>query len=111
MLNPTEPTSSSGYRPRFRMDTGLDILEHWADTATQSAKNAVYKALFAVSDGSVFQVYRTVDDMQRANEYFVLIKKDLVLKIRVNCFDSFGIAYIGPGDLNPDELGGLPGSF
>lgn len=83
-------------RARFRMDTGLEVLEAWADNAGQSKKNAVYKALFAVTDGSVFRTYRIVDDFQRANEFFVIVRDDLVLKVRVHCFDSFGVVYIGP---------------
>lgn len=94
MNRPIEPTGAVR-RPRFRMDTGLDVLEEWADSATQSEKNAVYKALFATSEGSVFRSYRTVDDMQRPNEFFVLVKDNLVIKLRVTCFDSFGIVYIG----------------
>jgi uncharacterized protein DUF6235 len=90
----TEPVTS-GYRARFRMDTGLEVLEDWTDTAKQSVKNAMYKALFAVADGSVFRTYKIVDDLQRPSEFFVLVRDDLVLKIRVNSFDSFGITYIG----------------
>jgi hypothetical protein len=88
-------------RARFRMDTGRDVLEDWAEEAGQSKKNAIYKALFAVTDGSVFRTYRIVDDFQRANEFFVIVKDDLVLKVRVHCFDSFGIVYIGPSAKAP----------
>lgn len=83
-------------RARFRMDTGLDVLEDWAEEAGQSKKNAIYKALFAVTDGSVFRTYRIVDDFQRPNEVFIIVRDDLVLKVRVHCFDSFGVVYIGP---------------
>jgi hypothetical protein len=81
---------------RFRMETGLDVLESWAETASQSRKNAVYKALFAMLDGSLFRSYRIVDDFQRPNELYVIVKDDLAMKIRVHCFDSFGIVGIGP---------------
>ncbi|HWM07016.1 MAG TPA: DUF6235 family protein [Actinophytocola sp.] len=82
-------------RSRFRLDTGLDVLQRWADTAGQSKKNAIYKALFAMLDGSLFRTYRIVDDFQRPSELYVIVKDDLVLKIRINCFDSFGIVHIG----------------
>lgn len=81
---------------RFRMETGHDVLESWAENASQSRKNAVYKALFAMLDGSLFRTYRIVDDFQRPNELFVIVKDDLAMKIRIHCFDSFGIVGIGP---------------
>jgi len=81
---------------RFRLETGLEVLEEWALTANQSKKNAIYKALFATLDGSLFRTYRIIDDFQRPNELFVLVKDNLAMKIRINCFDSFGIVDIGP---------------
>lgn len=83
-------------RARFRMETGHDVLEDWTETANQTQKNAIYKALFAMLDGSLFRTYRVVDDFQRPSELFVIVRDDLVLKIRINCFDSFGIVHIGP---------------
>ena len=81
---------------RFRLETGRDVLEEWAETASQSKKNVIYKALFAMVDGSLFRTYRVVDDFQRPNELFVIVKDNLVMKIRINCFDSFGVVAIGP---------------
>jgi hypothetical protein len=83
-------------RATFRMETGLDVLAEWADNVGQRKKNAIYRALFAVADGSVFRTYRIVDDFRRADEFFVIVGDDLVLKLRVHHFDSFGIVYIGP---------------
>lgn len=100
-----EPSQVNG-TPRFRMETGLEVLDEWAETATQSKKNAIYKALFAMQDGSLFRTYRVVDDFQHANELYVIVKDNLVMKIRVNCVDSFGIVEIGPcgaNDLRPDR--------
>ncbi len=94
MINDFEPIDIP--RARFRMDTGLEVLEDWAETARQSRKNAVYRALFAVADGTVFRNYRIIDDFQQANELFVVIRHDLVLKVRVHDFDSFGVVYVGP---------------
>jgi hypothetical protein len=83
-------------RARFRMETGIEVLDDWSATATQSEKNAVHKALFAMLDGTLFRTYRIIDDYQRPSELFVIVKDDLVMKIRINCFDSFGIVHIGP---------------
>jgi hypothetical protein len=82
--------------PRARMDNGLDVLDVWAETATQSRKNAVYKALFAMQDGSLFRTYRVIDDFKLPNEVFVIVKDNLVMKIRINCVDSFDVVAIGP---------------
>lgn len=82
--------------PGSRMESGVDVLDAWAETASQSKKNALYRALFAMQDGSLFRTYRVIDDFQRPNEVFVIVKDDLVMKIRINCVDSFDIVAIGP---------------
>jgi Family of unknown function (DUF6235) len=100
-----ENTELGGTIPRttFRMETGLDVLDEWSQSALQSQRNAIYKALFAMQDGSLFRRYRIVDDFQRPNEMYVIVKDDLVLKIRVNCFDSFGIVHIGQPGRSPSQ--------
>src|SRR5262245_43621956 len=80
---------------RSRMEDGLDVLEEWGETASQSRKNAVYKALFAMQDGTLFRGYRVIDDFQKANEVFVIVKDDLVMKIRIKSVDAFDIVAIG----------------
>jgi len=105
MNRPLEPTGSIN-RPRFRLDTGIDVLETWTESATQSEKNAVYKALFAMTDRSLFRNYRVVDDFLRLSEFFILVRDDLVIKICVHCFDSFGIVYIGPREGAPGLVRG-----
>jgi hypothetical protein len=90
-----EPSKVNG-TPRFRMDAGFDVLEDWAETASQAKKNAVYKALFAMQDGTLFRNYRVIDDFQRPNEVFVIVRDNLTMKIRVNCVDSFDVVAIGP---------------
>src|SRR5262245_43074192 len=92
----TNESSQVNGTPRFRLATGFDVLDSWAETASQSRKNAVYKALFAMQDGSLFHTYRVIDDFQRPNEVFVIVTNDLAMKIRVNCVDSFDIVAIGP---------------
>lgn len=91
-----EPSQNGTTTTRFRMETGLDVLEDWAEDASPRAKNAVYKALFALQDGSLFRTYRVIDDFQHPNELFVIVRDDLVMKIRVNCVDSFSVVAIGP---------------
>lgn len=80
----------------FRMESGSDVLEAWGENASQSRKNAIYKALFAMLDGSLFRTYRVIDDFQRADEVFVIVKHDLMMKIRVKCVDAFDVVAIGP---------------
>jgi hypothetical protein len=79
---------------RFRFETGHEVLEAWAETANQTRKNAVYKALFALVDGSLFRHYRVIEDFQRLNEVTVVLREDMTMRIRINCFDSFGIVSI-----------------
>jgi hypothetical protein len=93
MSESTEPRGIAG--PHFRLDTGLALLEQWAATANQTHKNAVYKALFAVTDGSVFRDYIVFDDRSGSREFSVMVKEDLIMKICIEDFDSFGVRYIG----------------
>lgn len=92
-------------RRRFRLDMGMARLETWAATAGQIDKNAVYKALFAVSDGTVFQNYKVLDDVHQAREFFIMVRRDLVVKISYHEADAFGILYIGPIDDAEIDLG------
>jgi hypothetical protein len=94
MSLPIEPTSGVN-RPQVRLDTGIDVLEEWMDGAARPAKDAVYKALFAMTDRTLLRDYTVVDDDLRLSELFVLLENDLVLKLRIHCFDSFGVVYIG----------------
>lgn len=93
-------------RRRFRLNMGMGRLETWAATAGQIDKNAVYKALFAVSDGTVFQNYKVLDDVHQAREFFIMVRPDLVVKVCFHETDAFGILYIGPIEEAPDiDLG------
>lgn len=85
---------------RSRMETD-EVLEHWARTASQADRNAVHKALFAILDGSLFRTYRIVENVHMRKELYVIVKDDLVLRLRINDindFDSFDIIGIGPPD-------------
>lgn len=89
-------------RRRRRLSMGMACLEQWAVTASQAQKNAVYEALFAVSDGSVRQSHKVLDDVQRNGEYFVLVRDNLVVKVGIHPFNTFSIVYIGSLDEAPD---------
>lgn len=80
---------------RLRLEPGSGPLEQWAATAGQVDKNAVYMALFAVADGSVFRAYETHDDEQ-PREFMVVVREDLVIKIHLRDQGLFGLSYIGP---------------
>ena len=80
----------------LKLDSGLQQLEEWAETARQAHKNQLYKALFAVTDGSVCGSYGVLQDKEIGNAHFVLVREDLVLKVNYPDADSFGILYIGP---------------
>src|SRR5690349_17336665 len=86
---------------RFKLDTGLPYLEEWSDRARQGHKNMLYKALFAVTDGSVFRDFGVLQDVEDPNAHFVLVREDLVLKIVYAEPGSFGILFIGPLESAP----------
>lgn len=81
--------------PTPRLDTGLDILDAWADAADDKEKETVYPALFATIDCSLFRTYTVIDDQHEKSEFYVLLSRGLVIKMRMNAIDSFGLVYIG----------------
>jgi hypothetical protein len=81
--------------PRFRLEQGLDVLDDWSEHASQATRNAVYRALFAVQDGTVFQRYRTIDSYAVLQEFYVCLNDELVIKVRLDD-GVFTIGYIGP---------------
>ncbi|MGQ0841203.1 DUF6235 family protein [Actinokineospora sp.] len=87
---------------RLRLNLGFARLEEWADKAGQVEKNALYKALFAISDGSVFRSYKVLDDVQRTGEFFVLVRDNLVVKVCFRDVGAFGVLYIGTPAEAPD---------
>jgi hypothetical protein len=95
MNHPLEPAGSVNH-PLIRMDTGIDVLEKWTETATHREKYTVYPALFAMTERSLLRTYRVIDDEVELSEFFVLLPHDLVIKMRVHSLDSFGLVYIGP---------------
>lgn len=94
--------------PRLRLTSGIDLLEEWSVTAHQADRNIVYRALFAVADGSVHMSYDVIGRRDGRKEFLVLLKDDLVAHIRLHRCDCFGIAYIGPCDVEGAAFGELP---
>ncbi len=88
------------YRRR-RLRSGLGHLERWSATSGQAVRNAVYRALFAVGDGSVSRAYRT---MRRpsSGEMQVEVRDDTVVTVRVADEDAFDIVYIGDPEKAPE---------
>lgn len=104
--------SSPEGRPRrplpFCLTSGVDLLEEWSEHATQVQKNLVNQVLFSVARRAVFSEYAVVDDATRAMEFFVLVKCDIAVKIRVHGLDSFGIVYVGPASAAPGLDSAVP---
>lgn len=84
-------------RPRdpLRLSAGLEHLEDWTASAGQSERNALYRMLFSVADGTVFDTHLVLDDVGRIGEYFVLVRRDLVVKIRYPDPGSFAVLFVG----------------
>jgi hypothetical protein len=89
------------YPSSFRLTSGLEVLDEWSLTASQAEKNAVNRALFAVVEKTVFTEYVVVDDGEKTMEFFVFVRNDFVLKVRVHELGSFGIVYVGPATEAP----------
>jgi hypothetical protein len=94
MNRPVEPVG--GNHPGLRLDTGLNVLDGWAAHANNEEWTAVYAALFAMADRTLLDTHRIIEDEVELSEFFVLLLDDLVVKLRVHSFDSFGVVYVGP---------------
>jgi hypothetical protein len=91
---------------RNQLNAGLDVLDIWSETAAQSARNTLYRALFAVTDGSVFRFFQTSSHRARPDEVTIYLRADLVVTISQTEADLFDITYIGPLDGAPGVIGG-----
>jgi hypothetical protein len=81
---------------RLQLTAGVNVLDEWAETATQMELNLVYEALFAIADGSAFLVYDVFGDPRNPGNFVILVKPQLVLKIMVQRAESaFSICYVG----------------
>jgi Mg2+ and Co2+ transporter CorA len=89
------------------LNTGIDLLDQWSNTATQAARNTVYRALFAITDGSVFTTFHTVANPERPSELVICLRDDLVLTISHTEHGTFDIVYIGLPESAPSLCLGL----
>jgi hypothetical protein len=81
---------------RLQLISGEELLDEWAATASQAARNALYEALFAIGDGSAFLIYDIFGDGGDPQTFIILVKPELVVKVRVNRAESsFEIRYVG----------------
>src|SRR3712207_4688144 len=67
----------------LRLGSGSALIGRWSAGATQAARNAVHEVLFAVAEGSADDRYMTVNDAENPHEFFVLLRNDIAVKIRV----------------------------
>ncbi|TCO54397.1 DUF6235 family protein [Actinocrispum wychmicini] len=88
---------------RNQLNTGLDVLDEWSETAPQAARNLVYRALFAVTDGTLFRSYLTMSHRERPEELAICLRDNLVVTISRTQPGFFDIAYIG----SPDQAPGI----
>ncbi|NBE53772.1 DUF6235 family protein [Streptomyces boluensis] len=101
MNKPSTESLDGVRRPQFRLDSGWDVFEEWSQSAGQIEKNAVHKALFAIADRTAFTDYEILDVTAPTRDVFVLVRKDLVLKVHLRDLDTFAIAYVGPAAAAP----------
>jgi Family of unknown function (DUF6235) len=93
-----------GRSNRSRLVKGEDRLEDWSGDADQIEQNAVYEALFAVAEGSAESQYETHEEhRETGDEFVVVIRDDLVVKVRCIGPGAFAIVYIGRPDGVPAQ--------
>jgi Family of unknown function (DUF6235) len=84
---------------RLQLVEGIELLDEWAESASQADRNGIYEALFAIGDGSAFLIYDIFGDSREWGGFVVVVKPDLVLKVQLRRTDSaFAIRYVGAPD-------------
>ncbi|MEA5366948.1 DUF6235 family protein [Amycolatopsis sp., V23-08] len=92
---------------RLQLVEGLELLEEWAESASQAERNVVYEALFAIGDGSAFLIYDIFGDPRDRSNLIVSVRPQLVLKVLVRRADSsFEIRHVGAPDDGQDHTDG-----
>jgi hypothetical protein len=98
MTRPVEPASNA-HGTGLRLNSGLEVLDRWADTACQVDLDAISDALFAILDRSVYCRYGVINDPIMARDFVVMIHENLALRAQLHDVDTFGIVFIGsPAD-------------
>jgi hypothetical protein len=85
----------------LQLNGGLDVLDAWSETAPQAARNTVYRALFAVTDGTLSQSFMTMSHRDHPAELAICLREDLVVTISRTEPGFYDIAYIGSVDDAP----------
>jgi hypothetical protein len=81
---------------RLQLRGGLEVLENWAEAASQAERNIVYEALFTIGDGSAFLIYDVFGDPADLYNFVIMVKEDLALKIALRrASSSFEILHVG----------------
>ncbi|GAA4549760.1 DUF6235 family protein [Amycolatopsis samaneae] len=81
---------------RLQFTSGFDLLEEWAQAASQAERNVVYEALFSVADGSAFMIYDIFGDSENPKHFIIVVKRNLVLKFSMRRAESaFDLLYVG----------------
>ena len=88
-------------QPRRQLRAGLECLDRWSAHSRQAVRNAVYRALFAISDGSVSRTHRTLR-RPSSGEMQVQVRDDTVLAVRLDEENAYDIEYIGEPAKAPD---------
>jgi len=84
---------------RLQLVEGIELLDEWAESASQAQRNIIYEALFAVGDGSAFLIYDIFGDPGDRGNFVVAVRPDLVLKVLLRRQESsFAVRYVGPPD-------------
>jgi hypothetical protein len=92
---------------RLQLVEGLELLEEWAESASQAERNVIYEALFAIGDGSAFLIYDIFGDPRDRSSLIVEVRPELVLKVLVRRADSsFEIRHVGAPDDGRDHTDG-----
>lgn len=85
----------------MKLNSGWQVFEHWAETATTEQIELVREAMLAIADESWPQRFDSLDDVARpGSQVILIIDADLWLVFRVltEYREYFNIVYIGPPD-------------
>ncbi|MFD9893995.1 DUF6235 family protein [Amycolatopsis sp. NPDC059027] len=81
---------------RLQLTSGIEILEEWAQAASQADRNVIYEALFSIADGSAFLVYDIFGDGRNPHNFVIVVKRNLVIKFNMRRSESsFELIYVG----------------
>jgi Family of unknown function (DUF6235) len=80
---------------RLRLGSGLDVLNAWTETASDTDAQAVADVLFTIVERAVYRFYPVIEDSAVARELIVVLRDDLAVRVRLDDVEKFGIVFIG----------------